>query len=87
MSSSLSQKIKIEIQIQIDLSFQIDVIQNFTNVNQIQIDKMKRNLKRYDSIFAISTMQNRFRKMNVKMKNFFLNYINLHSIKFFDEMC
>ena len=87
MSSMLLTIIQNEIRNQIDFDRFIVQIREFIDVSQIQIDKMRRNLTKYEIVVASSSIRERSRKMIEKMKNFLLEYINLHSIKYLNEMC
>ena len=87
MSSSLIQEIRDEIEIMIrydELSSRISMI---TNVIVRQIDKMKRNLIKHDVVIVRYAIMKRLQKMIEIMKLHLFDYIDLHFIKYLNEMC
>ena len=80
-------KLRNEIETQIVFDASIARIVYSTDVNRSQIDKMKRNLIKHDCVVASHAMRERFRKMSFEMKTHLLKYIDLHFIKYIDEMC
>ena len=87
MSSSLTQKIRDEIEIMIRYDEFFSRISIITDVTVRQIDKMKRNLIKHDVVIASYTIMRRFRKMIEIMKLHLFDYIDLHLIKYLNEMC
>ena len=86
MSSSLIQEIRDEIEIMIrydELSSRISMI---TNVIVRQIDKMKRNLIKHDVVIVRYAIMKRLQKMIEIMKLHLFDYIDLHFIKYLNEM-
>ena len=87
MSSSLIQEIRDEIEIMIRYDEFSSRISMITDVTVKQIDKMKRNLIRHDIVIASYAIMKRFRKMIEIMKLHLFDYIDLHLIKYLNEMC
>ena len=87
MSSSLIQEIRDEIEIMIRYDEFFSRISIITDVTVRQIDKMKRNLIKHDVVIASYTIMRRFRKMIEIMKLHLFDYIDLHFIKYLNEMC
>ena len=87
MSSSLTQEIRDEIEIMIRYDEFSSRISMITDVTVKQIDKMKRNLIRHDIVIASYAIMKRFRKMIEIMKLHLFDYIDLHLIKYLNEMC
>ena len=87
MSSSLTQNQRIEIEHLIRTNDCTSRIVCSINVNKFQIDKMKRNLTKHDVVIASSAFMKRFRSLIEKMKTHLLEYIDLHFIKYLNEMC
>ena len=87
MSSSFIQEIRDEIEIMIRYDEFSSRISMITNVTVKQIDKMKRNLIKYDVVIVSYAIMRRFRKLIETMKLHLLDYIDLHFIKYLNEMC
>ena len=87
MSSSLTQSQQTEIEHLIRTNDCTSRIVCSINVSKFQIDKMKRNLIMHDVVIASSAFMKRFRSLIEEMKTHFLEYIDLHFIKYLDEMC
>ena len=87
MSSSLTQSQQTEIEHLIRTNDCTSRIVCSINVNKSQIDKMKKNLIMHDVVIASSTFMKRSRSLIEEMKTHLLEYIDLHFIKYFDEMC
>ena len=87
MSSTFSQNQRNEIEHLIRTNDCTRRIVCEVNANTSQINKMKKNLIKHDVVIASSTFMKRFRKMIEEMKNHLFEYINLHFIKYLNEMC
>ena len=87
MSSSFIQEIRDEIEIMIRYDEFSSRISMITNVIVKQINKMKRNLIKYDVVIVSYAIMKRFRKLIETMKLHLFDYIDLHFIKYLNEMC
>ena len=87
MSSSFIQKIRDEIEIMIRYNEFFSRISMITDVIVKQINKMKRNLIKYNVIIVSYAIMKRFRKLFETMKLYLFDYIDLHFIKYLNEMC
>ena len=87
MSSSLSQKQRNEIEYLIRTNDDTQRIVCSINVNTIQVNKTKKNLIKHSVVVAFSTFIKRSRNLIEEMKAHLFEYINLHFIKYLNEMC
>ena len=87
MSSSLFRDFRDKIETYIQIDFKTTRIVHVTSVARSQIDKIKLNLIKYDNVVVSHQVTKLFKKMNAKIKKHLLKYIDLHFIKYLNEMC
>ena len=87
MPSSFSQNDRNEIERLIRINVDTRSIVISMKISNFQISKMKKNLTRYNVVIASSTFMKRFRILIEDMKTDLFEYINLHFIKYLNEMC
>ena len=87
MPPPLPQEQRDEIQSQLELERETAQIVHNTGVSRSQIDKMNRNLARYEAVVAPGQVRGAPRRMNEEMETHLLQWIDFHPTKYLDEMC
>lgn len=87
MSSSFLQNDKNEIERLIRINVDTQSIVILIKINNFQINKIKKNLIRYDVVIISSIFIKQFWILIENIKTSLFKYINLHFIKYLNEMC